>query len=301
MGHIPPPMTLEQLRIFIAVAERQHVTKAAQALNLTQSAVSSAVTALEGRHGVALFDRVGRSIILNEAGQVFLEEARGVLARAAAAETALDDLAGLDRGRLSVHASETVASYWLPPRLVMFHHAHPGISLEVGIDNTAGVAKAVASGAAELGVVEGELDDPVLNRTVIGHDQLCLVVKGDHPWVKGPPKTPGKLLESPWILREAGSGTRSSFEAALAKGGLGVTDLNVAMVLPGNEAVRMAVEAGGGAAVMSRTVAASGLASGALAQIAYAFPSRTFYLLRHKQRYRSRAGERFIEIAKQAS
>ena len=61
-------MTLEQLRIFIAVAERQHATRAAEALNLTQSAVSSALTTLEGRHGVALFDRVGRSIVLNRAG-----------------------------------------------------------------------------------------------------------------------------------------------------------------------------------------------------------------------------------------
>ena len=254
-------MTLEQLRIFVAVAERQHLTKAAQALNLTQSAVSSAVTAHERRHGVVLFDRVGRGLVLNEAGRVFLEEARGVLARAAAAETALDDLAGLARGRLSIHASETVAGYWLPPRLVAFHDAHPGILLEIGIDNTAGVARAVVSGAAELGVVEGELDDPVLNRTVIGHDRLSLVVKGDHPWVISPPRTPAQLRESRWILREPGSGTRSSFEAALARSGSGVGDLDVAMVLPGNEAVRAAVEAGGGAAVMSRSVAASGLAT----------------------------------------
>lgn len=68
-------MTLDQLRIFVAVAERQHVTRAAEALNLTQSAVSSAVTTLEGRHGVALFDRVGRNIVLNEAGATFLVEA----------------------------------------------------------------------------------------------------------------------------------------------------------------------------------------------------------------------------------
>lgn len=75
-------MTLDQLRIFIAVAERQHVTRAAEALNLTQSAVSSAITTLEGRHGVALFDRAGRSIVLNRAGEVFLGEARKVLAQA---------------------------------------------------------------------------------------------------------------------------------------------------------------------------------------------------------------------------
>ena len=76
-------MTLEQLRIFVAVAERQHVTQAAAELHLTQSAVSSAIAALEARHDVRLFDRVGRNIVLNQNGQVFLEEARAVLARAA--------------------------------------------------------------------------------------------------------------------------------------------------------------------------------------------------------------------------
>ncbi|WP_235515684.1 LysR family transcriptional regulator, partial [Sphingomonas sp. Leaf10] len=80
-------MTLEQLRIFVGVAEREHVTKAAEALNVTQSAASGAVAALEARYGVPLFHRVGRGIQLTEAGRGFLEEARAVLGRAAHAET----------------------------------------------------------------------------------------------------------------------------------------------------------------------------------------------------------------------
>ena len=79
-------MTLEQLRIFIAVAERQHVTRAAQALNLAQSAVSHAIATLETRHDTKLFDRVGRRIELTEAGQAFLTEARAIMARVGAAE-----------------------------------------------------------------------------------------------------------------------------------------------------------------------------------------------------------------------
>jgi len=138
-------VTLEQLRIFIAVAERQHVTRAAEALNLTQSAVSSAITTLEGRHGVALFDRIGRGVVLNSAGEVFLNEARKVLAQAQAAEAALADLSGLERGRLSIHASQTIAGYWLPPRLTRFHEAHPGIEIDVAIGNTAQVARAAVS------------------------------------------------------------------------------------------------------------------------------------------------------------
>src|SRR5262245_60708760 len=124
-------MSLEQLRIFVAVAERQHMTRAAEALNLTQQAVSAAVVALENAYRTALFHRVGRRIELTEAGRLFLEEARSVLNRAAAAELALSELGGLKRGTLAVQASQTIANYWLPRRLVSFHRAYPEIALRV--------------------------------------------------------------------------------------------------------------------------------------------------------------------------
>nr|MDA8248863.1 LysR family transcriptional regulator [Rhodospirillales bacterium] len=128
-------MTLEQLRVFVAVAERQHVTRAAEALHLAQSAVSAAVAALEARHGTKLFHRVGRGIELTEAGSLFLAEARAVLARAEAAELMLSELAGLRRGTLRVQASQTIASYWLPRHLVAFRRAHPGIDVRLSIGN----------------------------------------------------------------------------------------------------------------------------------------------------------------------
>ena len=286
-------MTLEQLRIFVAVAERQHVTRAAHALNLTQSAVSAAVTALEGRHGVALFDRVGRNIVLNAAGAVFLDEARAVLARAAAAQSALDDLAGLRRGRLSIHASQTIASYWLPPRLAAFHAVHPDITLQIAIGNTAEVAQAVLAGAAELGLVEGEVDEPALQSQVIDHDRMVLVVGRDHPWAAKPPRKIA-LSDTAWVLREPGSGTRAAFEAALSAQALSLADLSIAMILPGNEAVSSAVMAGAGATVLGESAAAAGLLSGALVEIPFDLPARAFHLLRHKQRYRSKVGEAFL-------
>ena len=106
-------MTLQQLRVFVAVAERQHVTRAAEALQLAQSVVSAAIASLEARHGIKLFQRVGRGIGLTGAGTLFLAEARAVLARVAAAERVLAELADLTRGTLSVQASQTIASYWL--------------------------------------------------------------------------------------------------------------------------------------------------------------------------------------------
>ena len=122
-------MTLEQLRIFVAVAEKQHVTQAASELNLTQSATSAAIAALEARYGIKLFDRIGRGIVLTQTGRDFLIEARAVLARAKAAAQVLNDLAGLKRGYLTIAASQTVANYWLPGRIQAFHTAHPGIDL----------------------------------------------------------------------------------------------------------------------------------------------------------------------------
>ncbi len=123
-------MTLEQLRIFVEVAARQHITQAAAHLNMTQSAVSAAITALESRHHVALFDRVGRSIVLNQTGRVFLKEAQAVLSSARAAEAALMDLSGLMHGELSIMASQTVAGYWLAPRLADYRNLYPGIALK---------------------------------------------------------------------------------------------------------------------------------------------------------------------------
>src|ERR1700756_1164981 len=104
-------MTLEQLRIFVAVAELQHMTKAARAINITQSAASSAIAALEARYGTKLFHRIGRRIELTEAGRLFLTEARAVLARTSSAEKLLQDLSGLASGSLSLHASQTIANY----------------------------------------------------------------------------------------------------------------------------------------------------------------------------------------------
>ena len=155
-------MTLEQLRIFVGVAEREHVTRAAEALNITQSAASGAIAALEARYGVPLFHRVGRGIQLTEAGRAFLDEARSVLGRAAHAETMLVDYAGLARGTLRIVASQTIASYWLPPKLATFHGQHPQIAVELAIDNSEGAAAQVLSGAADLGFVEGTIDEPTL-------------------------------------------------------------------------------------------------------------------------------------------
>ena len=282
-------MTLEQLRIFIAVAEKQHVTRAASELNLTQSATSAAIAALEARYGIKLFDRIGRGIVLTQTGRDFLNEAREVVARARAAGQVLDDLAGLKRGSLSLAASQTVANYWLPPRIAAFRKAHPGIDLHVTIANTEQVAQAVHRGDADLGFVEGEVDDPSLAIRKMEGDSLAIVVGASHPWVGKTRIAPKHLTETCWILREPGSGTRSMFEAALRKFGIKLSELDVRLELPSNEAVRTAVESGESATAISDLVVAQSLAAGTLHRVKLDLPKRWFFALRHKERYASQA------------
>lgn len=289
-------MTLEQLRVFVAVAERQHVTRAAEALNLAQSAASAAIAALEARHGTKLFHRVGRGIELTEAGRLFLGEARGVLARAETAELTLAELGGLKRGTLSVQASQTIASYWLPRHLVAFRRAHPGIDIRLAVGNTAQVAAAVHEGAAELGFVEGAVDNPLLVGRPVARDLLVVVVGPEHPWAMRDRIAPSDLMGSEWVLREPGSGTRSVFEAALEGFGLAAGALRVALELPSNEAVRAAVEAGLGATAISASVATPSLEAGLLHRVEIDLPERDFYVLRHRERYHSRAADALLAL-----
>lgn len=282
-------MTLEQLRIFVAVAEREHLTRAADVLNLTPSAVSAAIRALEERHEVRLFHRVGRGIELTGAGRIFLDEARATLARARAAELALTELGGLRRGTLSIQASQTIASYWLPALLVQFHDRHPGVGVDLAVGNTATVSKAVFEGAAELGFIEGDIDIPDLATRIVAHDHLIVVVAPDHPWAGRGQIAQHELVRAHWVLREPGSGTRSVFETALAERGIDPGALNVSLELPSNEAVRGAVEVGRHVAVMSELAAEPFLHAGRLVRAGVDLPPRAFSMVWHPQRYRTRA------------
>jgi len=293
-------VTLEQLRIFVAVAELEHMTRASQSLNLTQSATSAAVAALEARYATKLFNRIGRRIELTDAGRVFLVEARAVLARAAAAETVLSDFAGLSRGSLSLAASQTVGNYWLPPLIHRYQSLHPGIRLSLRIGNTEQVAAWVIEGMADLGVIEGKLDEPALAIQPIADDELVLVVGNRHPWAKRRSVAPRDLRNTSWVLRERGSGTRAIFEEALAKFGLTAADLDVALELPSNEAVRSAVAAGAGATVISKLVVAALLKAKALVALDLPLQRRHFSILRHKERYLTESEREFYRLAKEA-
>lgn len=290
-------MTLEQLRIFVAVAEREHITQAARDIHLTPSATSAAIAALEARHATKLFDRVGRGIVLTEAGRLFLPEARAVLARASAAEKVLADLAGLVHGTLALAGSQTVANYWLPPLIETYRRRYPGVSVSLSIGNTDFVAALVQEGAADLGFIEGGIETPVLATAAVAQDEMVLVAPVTHPWHWRPPRAPAELIDGPWVLREPGSGTRAMLEAYLDAAGIAPASLRVVLDYPSNEAVRAAVEAGSGVTVISRRVVEGAIRAGTMALIDYPLPARPFLSLRHRERYTTKAAQAFLALA----
>lgn len=287
-------MTLDQLRIFIEVAERGHMTRAAEAIGMSQSAASAAVASLENAYQVKLFDRVGRGIQLTEPGRIFLREARAVLDRASMARSVLQDLAGSPAGPVAIAASQTIATYWLPRRLAAFHAESPRVRLDVVIRNTHEVESAVVEGEVNVGLVEGPTDHPALIREQIDRDQLVLVVAADRP--PPPVDASGRpdLRAITWVIREAGSGTRRGLEDLTAREGLAFDELDVSLVLPSNEAVREAIEAGAGATVISRHVVASAIEAGKLTEIPIDLPQREYALVRHRERHATLAQQALI-------
>lgn len=293
-------MTLEQLRIFVAVAEREHVTRAAAALNLTQSATSAAIAALEQRHNIKLFNRIGRRVELTQEGRLFLDEARAVLARAAAAERTLDDIGGLARGTLLVHASQTIANYWLPPLLYAFHRRHPGIGVTLSIGNTKQVIDAVLAGEADLGFVEGSFSDDDIDRLPLTGDALTVVVGPKHPWAGRGAVEPREFPNTDWVLRERGSGTRAEFEDALVRFGIDPATLPVVLELPSNESVCAVVAAGAGATAVSRLVVDAAIRAGTLHVLDSPLPERPFHAVWHRARYLSQAARALLALVPNA-
>jgi DNA-binding transcriptional LysR family regulator len=286
-------MTLEQLRVFVAVAERLNMTRAAEGLHITQSAASAAIGALERRYSTSLFDRVGRGLVLSDAGSAFLPQARDILQRSEAAAETLADLAGLTRGALTLAASQTIASYWLPSRMARFAQAHPGVTLQLLLGNTAQVAQSVLEGSANLGFLEGEVDLPLLEQRPVGGDRLALYVHPGHPLLDKPP-TIAALANALWILREAGSGTRSGFEHAIRANGLDPSSLKTVLELPSNEAILAAVEAGEFVTAVSELAAAPLVAAGRIEKLQFELNDRCFWLVAHHERVASRAAAAFV-------
>lgn len=179
----------------------------------------------------------------------------------------MTELAGARRGTLQVHASQTIASYWLPRYLMAHRRCYPLMDVRMAIGNTDDVARALADGTAELGFVEGIIEDAAIVAHQVARDQLVLVVSADHAWAKRRDITAADFRETEWVVREVGSSTLAQFEAVLEANGLHLGDLTIALEMRSNEAVRAAVESGLAATVFSASVAAPSIEAGLLVHV----------------------------------
>ncbi len=261
-------LNLNHLRVFLAISERGSVTAGAQELHISQPAASKQLAELEGNLGVDLLERRARGIELTAAGTLLLGHARRIFQEERAAEEALRGLAGLERGRLSVGASTTIGNYLVPRVFGQLHAAHPGIALELSVDNTAHIQERLLAGQLDVGLTEGGVASRALTVDTLLHDEIVLITGPARRGDFGPgPLRCAELAGLPLLVREEGSGTRSIVEAALAGCGVGVRPT---MTLGSTEALKNAVEAGLGVALVSRLTVEVELRSGRLLELAIA-------------------------------
>ncbi|GJG89575.1 LysR family transcriptional regulator [Gemmatimonadetes bacterium T265] len=251
-------LNLHALRVFAAVAERGGFSRAATVLRLSQPAVSKAVLGLEREIGLPLLERGARAARLTDAGEALYQRARELFAVERTAEDELRARRGLDAGVLRLGASTTVATYYLAPLLGAFRAAHPGVTLRVASANTRAIARLLLQRRLDVALVEGPVTDPGVRAATWREDELVVLAPPEHALGRTRRSVaPAALGEHPFIARERGSGTRVVAEAALAAHGVRP---RVALTLGSTEAVKEAVAAGLGLAIVSRTAAADQLA-----------------------------------------
>ncbi len=237
------------LRLFQATARVGHVGRAAEALRISQPAVSKQIAELERALGVALFDRLGRRLRLTPAGEIALTYADQIFALTDDLHQALGDLKGLRRGKLVLGASTTVGEYLLPRIMGRFRQAHPGVELVLEIANTEQILERVLRRAYDLGFIGTTLEHEAIAVEPFVSDEVVVICGPREPLGKRTSVPPIVLEGQPFIVREAGSATRSTGEAEAAR--LGIR-LRIVMALGSNDAVKEAVSAGLGLGLLSR-------------------------------------------------
>ncbi|MGI8494710.1 MAG: LysR substrate-binding domain-containing protein, partial [Pyrinomonadaceae bacterium] len=197
-----------RLKVFRTVAEKLNFTNAAEALFLTQPAVTLQIKTLEEDLGVKLFDRSGGRVSMTEAGEVLLKYAARITDLYNEAEIAVGSLTGEERGRLAVGASTTIAQYVLPALLGEFLIVHPRVELSMLSANTENVIRALDEKRIALGLVEGPIGRNDLKTKSFIDDEIVAVVSATREWAKDSKISLKQLAEMPQIWREHGSGTR---------------------------------------------------------------------------------------------
>ncbi|HEY9096791.1 MAG TPA: LysR family transcriptional regulator [Hydrogenophaga sp.] len=294
-------LTLRQLQIFAAVADTGSTTAAGVRVSLSQSASSAALNELEALLGVLLFDRIGKRLVLNDAGRGLLPQARALLDGAAGIESefglgAIERSSSGKRTRLRVGASTTIGNYLLPALVASHLRETPGTSIDVTIGNTSDIAAAVARLDVDLGLIEGPCHEPALQVQPWLEDQLVLVCAPSHPLVADGPTASialKALRQQCWLVRELGSGTREAVEHALLPH---LHEWVQPMQFGSTEAIKQAAAEGLGLACLSLCAVRDLLTLRRLVVVNSSLPrlSRRFYLVHHRQKQFSAGLQRFV-------
>lgn len=289
-------MDLKVLEAFCRIVELKSFSRAAEAVGLTQPTVSAHIKGLEGETGLRLFDRAGRSVKATQAGELLYGHARRILAIREEAWQALEEHKGGLAGQLRVAGSSIPAAYLLPALVTEFKRKHPAVALTLEAGDSRGVARQVAEGRIEVAVVGARFDEARLHYERFAADELVLAVPAGHPWAEREAVRPRELPEQPFILRERGSGTRKVVEEALARRGVNPAALRVTLEVTSSEAVRQALKAGAGVAIVSRRAIEDEIRYRQVCAVPVQGLSlrRDFFLVSHRSRPRSPLAQAFL-------
>jgi DNA-binding transcriptional LysR family regulator len=290
--------SIRQLEVFVAIGRQESVSRAAEALSLTQSATSMALAELERQFNTRLFDRHGKRLQLSERGREILPHAMELLDRASQLEEMLDgDVAA---GSLRLGATLTIGNYLATLLIGEYMRRYPGSRVQLGVHNTALVVDQVAHFKLDFGMIEGDFRHPDLEITPWVDDELVVFAAPDHPLVGKTGLTIDDLAEQAWILREQGSGTRQVFDAAFRHV---LPYLDVKLELEHTEAIKRAVEAGMGIGCISRLALRDAFSRGSLVPLDVngLDLKRQFNFVFHRQKFRSASIDAFLAICREAT
>jgi len=289
-------LTLRQFEVFLAVARAKSFRRAAEALHLSQPALSQHVAELERALGARVFDRLGRSVSLTEAGRIIEDHALRLFATLASARETIGELGGLKRGSLLVGASTTPGIYVLPAVIAAFQARYPGITLSLQLANSAIIEARIRANELDLGVVGGHAlhhGEECLAAGLL--DELVLIVPPGHRWARRREVAPALLADQRLLVREEGSATRQVTERALHQSGIRVA---ASMELGHTEAIKQAVMAGLGIALVSVHAVRGDVASGRLAALRLTGLRirRHFHVIHNEARTLSATARAFIDL-----
>lgn len=257
-------LNFHQLHIFFTVSDKGSFSGAAQALHMTQPAVTMQVQSLEEYFGAKLFSRTTKKIELTEAGRALLPFAKRSIELMRETETGMSRFTHMLEGRLHLGASLTIGEYILPRLLGPFGREFPHISVSMKVMNTSQIVEEIMQHQLTFGLVEAPVDHPDLQLDAVLSDELKLVIPAGHELAKVEAVTLEDALRYPFVLREMGSGTRRVMEEELMRRGRDPSAMKILMELGSTGAVKSAVEANLGLSILSQSSIKHELALGVL-------------------------------------